>query len=139
MTILQQKTFMEMQYVGLLELTYKDISNEAEKIYGLELIRGQATFKLFTKTKSLHDSWSRYLRDLTVQRDFEMRYVIEKELYEKEKGVIYAFARQINSPLRSFIVKFVDEPTLATDVQQVDCWTYSAGLRDSAHPTLEQR
>lgn len=129
---------MEMQYVGLLELTYKDISNEAEKIYGLELIRGQATFKLFTKTKSLHDSWSRYLRDLTVQRDFELRYVMEKELYEKEKGVIYAFARQIDSPLRNFMIKFVDQPTLVSDVQQVSPSIHPARLRDSLDTALVQ-
>lgn len=115
---------MEMQYVTLLELKYKDISNEAEKIYGLELIRGMASFKLFTKTKSLHETWARHLKLLTIQEEFELRFNIEKELYEKEKGVIYAFAHLIQSPDRTFIVKFIEQATLVADIEQVGDWTH---------------
>ena len=75
---------------------------------------------MYTKTLHVFQVWKEYFTYYTIQHDFEQKYHV-KNLYEKEKGMMYAFCgRAHNNPHNeTFLAKFVEAVSLADDLESV--------------------
>lgn len=76
---------------------------------------------MFTKTQHVFQVWKEYFTYYTIQQDFDQKYFV-KNLYEKEKGMLYAFCgkSQINSQNESYLAKFIEASSLLEDLESVD-------------------
>lgn len=109
-----------MRYVDLIEIAAEATTDPETKSYCFKLTRGVASFRVYTKTLHVFEAWKEYFSYYTIQHDFEQKYHI-KELYEKEKGMMYAFCgkAQNNPHKETFLAKFIEAASLADDIESV--------------------
>lgn len=106
-------------------MSYDTVEDIENSIFGFRMSRGTANFSIYTKTKHVFHVWSDYFKYYTVQNDFDRRFAV-KDLYEKERGVMYAMCTKTphkmpsaGKPKEFYMAKFIEAASLLEDAESV--------------------